>query len=284
MHLTAITPARNESWILRASIPAMLRFCDDVWVLLHACTDNTRDILATLTKEYPARVHTLYEWDPTWREAAYRQRLLSHAVSLGATHVATVDADELLTANAVERIRPEIESLAAGQVLRVPWFMLWGSLDQYRAGDDSVWSSATAPVAFRVDGAKYPVTRYDIHTRVPAGLVPRNVWFDRSAGLMHLQHASRARVAAKQSLYRMNERIRWNTPVKDIERKYGPTTDETGMRLQRVPDGWWGPERKAVDVDAEPWQAGEVRRLLSESAERFVDLNIERNESCPNGT
>lgn len=268
MRIIAIVPCRNESWVLPASIPALLRFCDDVVALDHCSTDATPDILHAFS------VHRLHEAEPTWREAAYRQRLLDHARELGATHVVTVDADEILTADAVGSIRGEIERLERGDVLRVPWLTLWGSLDQYRDGDMSVWSRAMAPIAFRADSLNYDDSGYDIHMRVPR-LASKSIWPKREMGLMHLQHVNQRRVRAKQVLYRLNEVLRWGTPAKQVEARYGPTTDETDMRLAPVRDGWWGAEKANIELDAEPWQADEVRRILAEHGrEKFAGLDL----------
>lgn len=270
MKLIGVMPARNEGWAIRAALASSLRWCDRVIVLDHASTDDTAAIARTFD-----RVDVLAEADPVWREAAYRQRLLEAAREAGATHVATVDADELLTWNLIPHARAMVEALGDAEVLRLPWLMLWGSLDKVRANDDSVWSRATAPVAFKLGlETCYPQGDYDIHARAPAGLRPHEV-DGRNAGLMHLQHVSRRRLAAKQALYKLNERIRWNTPTKQIERRYGPTADESGMVLADVPGDWWGGERAHVDADAEPWQEGEVKRLLSlHGREAFEGLDL----------
>jgi hypothetical protein len=115
------------------------------------------------------------------------------------------------------------------------------------------------PLAFKLtDDVEYPQAFYDIHTRVPP-LSARELWRDRSKGLMHLQHVSRRRLMAKQTLYKMNEVLRFGTAPDAIERKYNPTLDETGMKLAPVPAEWGVPD---VQPDAEPWQEAEVRRLL----------------------
>lgn len=276
MRLIATVPCRNEAWVLRASIPAMLRWCDAAVILDHASTDDTPDVLGWLAVQYPGRVHRLEERDPTWREATYRQRTLDKARELGATHVATVDADEILTGNAIDNVRGVIETLPHNRFLHIPWLMLWGSLDSVRAGDTSVWSSARAPVAFLVTpDLKYTDGEYDIHARVPVGMSGRSWLAPEVGGLMHLQHASRRRLRAKQALYKMTEVLRWGKSAAEINRRYGPTTDETGMKLEPVPAEWWGPEKASVSVDAEPWQEAEVRKLLElHGHQRFAGLDL----------
>ncbi len=272
MKLVGCIPARNESWVLRATIPAALKWLDAVVILDHCSTDDTPDVIGWLALQYPGRVHRLHESDPTWRESAYRQRLMMKAGELGATHVATIDADEALTANAAGLIRDEIDRLRLDEVLCVPWFMLWGSLKEYRNGDRSVWSSAVAPFAFCLSGRAYAGAAYDIHQRVPAGLAREDIWTERDKGLMHFQHVSRRRLVAKQLLYKLTEVLRWGNMACEIEAKYGRTTDESGMKLSPVPDAWGVP---VIDADAEPWQEAEVKRLLREHGrERFAGIDL----------
>lgn len=269
MKLIGLMPARNEAWCIRASLSSALKYCDAVVVLDHLSTDDTPRI----AREFP-RVEVLTEYDPVWRESTYRQRLLDTARDMGATHCATIDADEVLAEPAVARIRGIIEAGHPDAVLRAKWMMLWGSLDKYRTGDGSPWASSMAPLAFAVTPktAYLPSLPYDIHTRAPKGLAR---WVGSSICLMHLQHVSRRRLLAKQALYKLNEVLRFNTPVADIERKYNPTVDETGMKLADVPADWWGPEKAMVDADATPWQEREVKHLLSvHGTDRFAGLNL----------
>lgn len=274
--LVATLPVRNEAWCISASVRSALRFCDAVIVLDHASTDETPDILGWLAVQYPKRIVRLSESNQTWREALYRQRMLEVARDRGATHLVTIDADEILTENAVQKIRGLIECLEPHEVLKVPWLMLWGSLDQYRAGDQSVWSSSTVPIAFKLTSDTfYTQGDYDIHCRVPTGLSDRCGWPLRDKGVMHLQHVSQRRLRAKQVLYKLVEVLRWGKDAEEIERRYSRTTDETGMKLQAVPEDWWGPERGQIDADAEPWQEGEVLRLLARyGRERFAGLDL----------
>jgi hypothetical protein len=274
MRVIACIPVRNESWVLRASIPAALKWCDAVVVMDHRSDEGTHtELVAGRVNRGWEMVH-LFEGDPEWREAEYRQRLLGQARGMGATHVVTIDADEILTENAIPRIRDDIAQLRPGEVLRVPWLQLWGSLDKYRAGDNSVWSSATVPLAFHAEGCDYSRGDYDIHERVPLRLTPKEVW-PRSMGVMHLQHVNRRRLVAKQVLYMMVEVVRWNTPPAQLTARYGKTLDEKGMNLAAVPPDWWGPEKSAITPEAEPWQEGEVKRLLAEHGrERFSGIDL----------
>ena len=96
MRIVSITPARNESWVLGFSLRAALRWVDHAVVLVHASTDGTLDVARAVQVEHVGRVTIIEESDPVWREMAQRQRLLDTARACGATHVANIDADEVL--------------------------------------------------------------------------------------------------------------------------------------------------------------------------------------------
>ncbi len=270
-------PARNEAWVIGFSARAVLKWANALVVLNHASTDATAETVAKVADEYPGRVAMLTENSPDWNEADIRQRLLNHGRKLGGTHFALVDADEVLTANFIPLIGSIASSLRPGMCLRLPWFCLWRSLDQYR-DDDSPFGRAYAPCLFAnsSDLSFRPnADGYQIHTRAPAGCAIHDL-MPRDGGLMHLQHAVWRRVVAKQALYRMTELLRWDKPVKEINRRYGPTTDEIGMWLSDVPPLWWqGYDRSGIDLAAEPWQEAEVRRLLEQyRSERFEGLEL----------
>jgi hypothetical protein len=275
MKLIALMLARNEEWVIGQSLPAILRWCDGVVVLDHASTDRT----ATIAESF-ANVRLLRETDPVWYEMRYRQRTLDAARDMGASHMAIIDADEMLTENLVPTIRGEIEKLTTREVLQVPWVCCWRSTRRQRK-DNSVWSRARVPMAFcdtldlhwatrELGGAK----GYDFHQRPPINA--RNKVGDLEGGVLHLQHANWDRLRAKQVLYRMTELLRWpEFGVDAINRRYGPTSNEDGMRLADIPPHWLPPELASVDVNAASWQLGEIHRLIFQHGrERFEGLDF----------
>ncbi len=261
MKLIAIMPVRDEAWILPFTVPAVLRWCDAILICDHASTDNTPEILEALRDTYPDRVATTRWPKPDWDEADIRQDLLGLGRTWGGTHFALIDADEVLTGNMLDLIRTIGESLSPAKGLRLPWLCLWRSLDKVR-DDDSPFGRALAPVLF-CDGPevsfKPNADGYQIHTRAPVGVQFADV-ADRSRGLMHLQHVNWRRCMAKQQWYAETDRKRWGHSEKEVARRYGPTTDETGLILRDVPEEWWsayGESRNVIDVDAE-WRERET--------------------------
>jgi hypothetical protein len=102
-------------------------------------------------------------------------------------------------------------------------------------------------------------------------------------GILHLWGASERRLIAKHAWYKITERLRWpNKDVGDIDRMYSlavrPIPSEEPWTFTDVPEAWWAPYQHwmhHLDLDAEPWQIQECRRLYQEhSAETFAGLDL----------
>lgn len=289
MKLVALMPVRNEQWVLEASIHAALKWVDALVILDHDSEDATPEIIREAVMCEPGRVKALLcggEWD----EMEHRQVLLEAGRKFGGTHFAIVDADEILTANALGDIRYEIGELEPGECLDVPMIPVWGDLTRYRS-DDCVWTRAWLTIAFcdsphlswrpRVDG-------YQHHHRSPFGaLVPSARAISPSlerghGGVMHLQFADPPRIRAKHALYKMQEVLRWpeREPVGAVDWKYSQALDETGRQLTRCPASWWqGYLMEAISLGDTPWQKAKCVELVREhGAERFEGLELWNQE------
>lgn len=288
--IVATVPCRNEDWICGLSIRAMLMWVDAVVVLDHASTDATPHILAEIAEEYPDRVTVLNETSPVWEEMRHRQRLLDTAREIGATHIALIDADEVLTGDLLPTIRGFVERCPAGQTMQLPWLCLRGSKDLvHRSG---VWGEQNVSMGFK-DAAGLgwdSASRggYDFHKRDPmgrafAGYRPLQ---SRSSGLMHLQFVSDRRLRAKQALYQATEVLRWpgrETPGQ-IRKKYslsvygeeGPA--RRAHQMATCPAAWWAPYAHLIHhyrPDAEPWQESTLKALVAEhGAAKFAGLDF----------
>ncbi len=285
MKIVALMKVRNEQWVLRASLPAILRAVDEVVILDHCSTDATPEIIRETARAHPGRVHALRDDNPVWAEADLRQRMVDAARSIGGTHLAPIDADEILSANLLPRFRALYAELARAQSLWLPWIPLWRSLHEWR-DDNSIWSRGRMLIAFR--DAPHIRFRprhdgYDIHVRIPPECRDHTldpVHLMQGGGLLHLQFAHRRRLIAKAAWYKMNETIRYprrSTP-EQLEAKYNPAVDETGLRLSRCDPAWWAEYEDLlplIDLEDEPWHAAECRRLWSEhGGERFQGLRL----------
>lgn len=281
MKLVGTMLCRNENWIVGLSARAAFLWCDSLVILDHASTDGTHDILVELHQEYPGRVTLLYEADPVWKEMQYRQRMLDEARRVGATHIAVVDADEILSGNLVNSIRPPISMMSPTLDFAPPWVGLRGSINQYHT--DGIWGDNWVSTAFLDNRQYYWKSRdgYDFHHRRPMGLPMQSFrpWKQGDGGLMHLQFVSDRRLRAKQACYKMQEVLRWpgRMTVQAINEMYNHAVYDKGA-MAAVPAAWWEPYQKWMEYlrpDAEPWQESQCKAWMAEhGAERFRGLDL----------
>ena len=103
---------------------------------------------------------------------------------------------------------------------------------------------------------------------------------------MHLWGITDRRLRAKHALYKVTERLRWpEKPVERIDEMYSwaftgqKPPEPSNWLFADVPAEWWEPYRNLIDthldVDAEPWQESEVRRLVEKHGKAtFAGLNL----------
>lgn len=293
MKLVGLMPVRNEAWCLGLSARVALTWCDYLVIGLHACTDQSDKIAYQIATEYPNRVNVLHIDDPKWAEMEHRQDMLAIARHDGATHIAMIDADEILTGNlACKKNRSEcakcaytcVRAATRDHILQLPLYNLRGGIDRYHS--NGLWGKRIVSVAFADDPAlHWSGDRF--HSREPQG--KRLTGFEPVAqgdgGVMHLWASSLDRCRAKHRLYRITERIRWpEKDVRDIERMYGMWEkgsigeDPKAWTFSPVPEAWWAPYAawmKYLDVDAPNWQDAECERLIAQHGrEYFKGLSI----------
>lgn len=282
---------RGSAWVAGLTIRALAQWVDGIVILVHMPDNATRDVIHEACIEKRIEGDILCDYTPEWQEMRLRQKMLDRARTLGATHIVICDDDEILSGNLLPYAKRGVQELAFGEPLQLPWPSL-ETLNTYR--DDGVALDQWVTVAFgdRPDlhWAARGEERYDFHHRHPMSVEPlkRNHRpVERGAGgLMHLQFLSPRRLRAKQALYVMTERIRWpeKRTVEELNQMYGLTVYGHNVaypskgRVAQVPDSWWKPYEqwmKYLDIEAEPWQEAECRRLLAEHGqEKFAGLDL----------
>lgn len=298
MRLIGMMACRNESYCLGLTLRAALQWCDEMVVLLHACTDDSARILSDVIRETGSdRVWTLLVTDEPWHEMKHRRWMLELARTRGATHLAIVDADELVTGNIITELRPNstkpliyhaVATMEKGQILQLPMYQLRGSLDRYHA--NGIWGNRWLSVAFQ-DDPRLSWSGDKFHSREPGGAVlkPYRPIAHGQGGSLHLWGVSERRLRAKHALYKVTERLRWPTKnIQEIEALYNlwrppiaGSSECVPWTFADVPVEWW-PEAYCnllgyvqLDIKRELWQEVEVRRLVAEhGAETFAGLDL----------
>jgi hypothetical protein len=261
---------RNEEWVLGLSARAVLRWCDELVILNHASTDRTEEIIRELQSEFPGRVGALADPDPVWHEMANHQWLLEAARERGATHIALVDADEILTGNLLPHIRGIFDAARRpGTIVTLPWLCLKDGIS--RVHSSGPWGSAEVSVGFQDDPRFYWKAQgddaYDFHHRNPMGIEYRKMApiMDRKSGMIHLQFASDRRLRAKQALYVCTEVLRW--PGRKMADYAGTVYGHANARTSDPVLSEWLAEYtdllQYLDVSSEPWQERAVLNLIT---------------------
>lgn len=283
-------PVRNEEWCLGLSLRVALMWCDALAVHLHSCRDSSWDIAEEIQKEYGEdRILLSARLDPLWDEMRDRQFMFGHAREHGATHIAIVDADEILTGNllprqysgmpATEGVRAYVDAMIPGYILQLPLYNLRHGITQYHS--NGIWGNRIVSLAF-ADDPRLQWAGDRFHAREPQGaaLTPYRPIQQGQGGVVHLWGASERRLRAKHALYKLTERLRWsNKPVQQIDDLYSlAIKPREPWTFASVPEAWWKPYEqwmKYLDVDAEPWQEAECRRLVAEHGrEKFAGLDL----------
>jgi hypothetical protein len=301
MKLVGLMPVRNEAWCLGLSARVALMWCDALVIFDHASTDNTQRIIWELETDYPDRVIVRSSSLTEWHEMAQRQTMLEAAREADATHLAIIDADEVLTGHLLDH-GPDgdrstwrsavVHGTPPGHILQLPGYNLRGSLNRYHS--NGIWGHRWFSTVFG-DGKYLGWSGDRFHQREPTGrpLVSYRPIQHGQGGVLHLWGVSERRITAKHALYKINERLRWpGKSITEIDRMYNlwrspadsaveyPQQTDWGKpwTFADVPASWWaGYEHlmQYLDIDAEPWQEGEVRRLLEEhGTEAFRGLDL----------
>ncbi len=288
MKLVGLMPVRNESWCLGLTLRAALMWCDEVIVYLHACDDSSKLIADEVGREHPGRVNTSQDISPSWREMQHRQSMLNDARLLAATHIAIIDADEILTGNMLRQFKCGSDIGPAGSILELPGYNLRNGIAEYHS--NGVWGNRWFSTAFK-DSTELNWSGDRFHHREPMGrkLTPYRPIQQGMGGTMHLWGANERRLRAKHAMYKVTERLRWpGKPVAEIDKMYSlaihgdPKDAAYGTpatwEYKPVPDSWWAPYSHLMHhlhLDMEPWQEAETRRLIAEHGrEKFAGLDL----------
>lgn len=299
MKLVATLPVRNEEWVVGLSARVALLWCDAIVIYVHASTDRSWEIACDLVSEYGLRVLAIRDDEPIWDEMQHRQRMLTAARQMGATHIAIVDADEILTGNLiasgpwpwVNGDWPPIAIYEAspGVIVQLPGYNLRGGIDRYHAS--GIWGNRWFSVAF-ADDPRLSWSGDKFHAREP-GPMKLNAYrpiAQGQGGILHLWGASERRVRAKHAAYKITERLRWpKKNIRSIDDTYSMAINgnpfvagdqPSRWQFSAVPDSWWAPYEQwlldgHLDVDAEPWQERYVREAVTKhGADMFKGLDL----------
>ncbi|NJN06023.1 MAG: glycosyltransferase family 4 protein, partial [Rhodobacteraceae bacterium] len=157
---------------------------------------------------------------------------------LEGTHIAIVGPSEVLTSNML-RIKDTILGSREGQMVHLPAFYCWKSLEYYR-DDRSSWSNGGVPVGFKISSRLHWKGTMDTE-RVPRGeaWVRSNPIQNNVGGIMNLDQVNWKRAVSKYYLGEMKKILKRPSWKVKREPQASCPLDETGIKISSIHPSWW---------------------------------------------
>lgn len=205
MILVAALVVRNElGRYLQPCIDHLLEFCDKIVVLDDASDDGTTEWLLGETDK---RVQTISQREPRFdvHEGRTRQALLQYTLSVGPTHVLSIDADELVADGA--SLRTLIGRDTTHDVWKLHMEEVWKATpDALFIREDGGWRAHGVPVLWRAPRNAADPNWQIMDRKLACKRVPMHVTFDANwtaAGIsiLHLGWANEGERRARYDRY-----------------------------------------------------------------------------------
>lgn len=275
MKLVCCITAHNEDWVIGLTARAARLWADEVIVLNHASTDNTQQVLED-AKTDVGDILILNNPNPTFTPLEFYRQLVNQAWLRGATHVAILDADEILSASLLPSLREEVGALSVNSAFEVPWVPIGGTLGSLIQHDRALRTGFVFSVCGPLPYPELHEETYNLHySRLPVTVTrfrPSSV----PGALLHLFYLDERRLQAKELRWKMMEMLRW--PGRRSAAWLNDYYDHavyTKAAAVPLPDDWWTYQHleKYMRIGGESAIEKEVKKLWTEHSGQFTGLN-----------
>ena len=233
MKILGLMLVKNDAWILRTTLPSLLKFVDGLIALDGQSDDGSRDLLTSVGATILEQPEGPVDFS-SWRDA-----LLRESRRQGGTHLVWLDADEAFTSQFLPQFRHRLARMQRGQKLVLDWLCLWKNPRHLRS-DQSIWSVLPKDFVFCDDGTSaFDGTR--LHERRTPGTNDerRLIRIPRTEGaVLHFQFVPFQRYQTKQAFLRCQEWLHGTGSAAEINAKYAITLDDPRAFCQPVPPEW----------------------------------------------
>jgi glycosyltransferase involved in cell wall biosynthesis len=265
MKTIVLLPVKNEAWILESSLKNFSTFADHIIIADQHSTDDSIDIY----KRFP-KVSVINN-DELGHGNRVRWSLLDEARKIdGNNLIICIDADEMISRDAVEYIKSISEKATEPIAFQFSWIQLWKTISKYRV--DGVWKDNKKTIAF-IDDRKVDYARNFVindHTsRIPQ--IDNIVSVERYP-LLHFQYVAFEQNQIKQSWYRCSEFMR-GLPAKKINLKYSVTNESSLTELKDTPGEWFsGLTTEFISIkQSDTWYFKEILAWFNEKGVEFFE-------------
>lgn len=263
MKVITLVPVKNESWILRSSLNNFSSFSDHIIIADQNSSDSSLEIYREFSKVQ------VIQNNEEGHSNKVRWILLEEARKIpGNNLILCIDADEMISPQAVEYIKSEIKDESA-VAFQFNWIQLWKSTDKYRV--DGVWKENKKVIAFlddrKVDYEKTFVIN-DHTSRTPA--IDKIVDVS-SYPLLHFQYVAWDQTQMKQAWYRCSELIAGKDPKK-INLKYSITLETSKTKLLATPTQWLADiDISNIQNPTSSWHFDEIVQWFNQKGIEFFE-------------
>ena len=221
MNVHANIMVKNESLLLNKLLPIWEKYPIEKFIFYNDnSTDDTEQIII---RYLGGRAVVLNDKMTIFSESHNRSRMLEYSRENGATHVISLDADELLSKNLIDNFS-RIISLYDSQSVHLFWYnVVEGTVSKTRSDPMYAENYRSFILPLETTG-KFDLNLWKYHTpRVPAVNLP--IAKTKDIGVVHLQAINTRFYALKQLWYKHYEFVNYNHSVSFINSRYDPVVN-----------------------------------------------------------
>ncbi|MBC7767089.1 glycosyltransferase [Arenimonas sp.] len=257
MKIFALTPVKNEEWILPTYISSMRKIADEIIILDDNSTDNTALILKNagvivIQGDTSAKVNM----------SKKRLALLKEGRKRGGTHFIWLDADESFDANFLKNGRKIISKLKPGRKITLPWITLWKTIDEERV--DGVWKENFKDVIVH-DITEYSFENRDLSEGRTQGPNTDVLHLSKDVGqILHFQFLNFDDASLKQAWYRCLELSQSKKSPQRINNMYSVSLDTGNVQTKKTLPTWFeGIALPSNESNKRKWYTDEILKMFN---------------------
>ena len=231
MNVHANVMVKDEEFLLTELLPIWQTYKIDKFIFYN---DNSIDETVNIIKSSLGdRAVILNDNLEEFNESHNRSRMLEYSRENGATHVISIDCDELLSQNLVDDFN-DVISLYDTQDVYLYWYnVVNNSLRETRNDPSYVNNYRSFILPLKYTG-KFNLTLWKYHTpRTPQISLP--TVSTKKYGIIHLQSINTKFYALKQLWYKHYEYVKYNHTVEFINNRYDSVVNNLNFMSIETP-------------------------------------------------
>ena len=233
----------NEAVILKHLIPIWNTYEIDEWVFYD---DRSTDESVEVVNQLDAKVTILNDnLEGLWNETYCRDRMLEYSRDSGAEFVIAIDADEFLSVDFAEQLRPTLDQTFTKYEVSSYWYNFVNDINHIRQDPMYVENYKSFIMHVPSTGSFKQYQNMLKHcARTAPSKLPQAM--SKEIGLMHLQAMNLEFYALKQLWYKHWEYKNLNQPEHHINNRYDPVVNNLDLKPTKIADELI----KGISIDA----------------------------------